>query len=319
MSEATPASPSPTPPASAGALLRAARERQGVHIAVLAAAIKVSPRKLDALEADRYDELPDATFARALAQTVCRALKIDPGPVLALLPPASPLPLETVADGINAPFRERGAGSGLSSRMPAAPLLWAAAALLVAALLVVYWPPWSSGDAGLPAQLVAPTGPAIAPGAVSTPAVVATEVPSAASGPAASTLVAGQAAAAAAVPAVAPALTGAAGPAASPQPAAPQPTSGPLASSSVLPPLPVPAAAGASLSVSEPVWVEVADASGQVVFQRTVQPGENLTFDQKPPLRVRLGNAAAARLSFRGESVDLAPHTRANVARVELK
>ena len=45
----------------AGALLRAARERQGLHIAALAAAIKVSQRKLEALEADRGDGLPDAT------------------------------------------------------------------------------------------------------------------------------------------------------------------------------------------------------------------------------------------------------------------
>ena len=70
----------------AGALLRAARERQGLHIAALAAAIKVSQRKLEALEADRFDELPDATFTRALAQTVCRQLKIDPKPVLERLP-----------------------------------------------------------------------------------------------------------------------------------------------------------------------------------------------------------------------------------------
>ena len=68
------------PTRSAGALLRAAREEQGLHIAALAAAIKVTPRKLDALENDRCDELPDATFTRALAQTVCRALKIDAGP-----------------------------------------------------------------------------------------------------------------------------------------------------------------------------------------------------------------------------------------------
>ena len=72
--------------ASAGALLRAARERQGMHVAALAAAIKIPQRKLEALESDRLDELPDATFARALALTVCRALKIDPAPVLAVLP-----------------------------------------------------------------------------------------------------------------------------------------------------------------------------------------------------------------------------------------
>ena len=40
-----------TQAASAGALLRAARESRGLHIAALAAAIKVTPRKLDALVA----------------------------------------------------------------------------------------------------------------------------------------------------------------------------------------------------------------------------------------------------------------------------
>ena len=72
---------------SAGRLLREARERQGLHIAALAASIKVTPKKLELLEADRFDALPDATFTRALAQTVCRALKIDSAPVLRLLPP----------------------------------------------------------------------------------------------------------------------------------------------------------------------------------------------------------------------------------------
>ena len=81
-----------SPPTQRGQRRRAAArpraKRQGLHIAALAAAIKVAPRKLDALENDRYDELPDATFTRALAQTVCRTLKIDAAPVLALLPQA---------------------------------------------------------------------------------------------------------------------------------------------------------------------------------------------------------------------------------------
>ncbi|HJV61195.1 MAG TPA: helix-turn-helix transcriptional regulator, partial [Albitalea sp.] len=68
-------------PRTAGGIIRAARQSQGLHIAALSAAIKVSQKKLEALEADRLDELPDATFTRALAQTVCRALKIDPSPV----------------------------------------------------------------------------------------------------------------------------------------------------------------------------------------------------------------------------------------------
>ena len=70
---------------TAGALLREARIAQGIHIAAMSASIKVAQRKLELLEADRYDELPDATFTRALAQTMCRVLKIDAEPVLSRL------------------------------------------------------------------------------------------------------------------------------------------------------------------------------------------------------------------------------------------
>ena len=67
---------------SAGTLLRQAREDSGLHVATLAAALKVPVRKLEALEADRFDLLPDAVFVRALAASVCRNLKLDPAAVL---------------------------------------------------------------------------------------------------------------------------------------------------------------------------------------------------------------------------------------------
>ena len=123
-------------------MLRAAREKQGLHIAALAAAIKVSPRKLDALEHDRWDELPDATFTRALAQTVCRALKTDPAPVMRLLPPPSGHRLETVGEGLNTPFRER-PGVLVQSSWPEAfssPGFWFAGLLLLAAVAVFFLP-----------------------------------------------------------------------------------------------------------------------------------------------------------------------------------
>ncbi|MDE2503994.1 MAG: helix-turn-helix domain-containing protein, partial [Burkholderiales bacterium] len=126
---------------SAGALLRAARERQGLHIAALAAAIKVSPRKLDALENDRWDELPDATFARALAQTVCRTLKIEAQPVLALLPTAATTPLDTKSGGLNTPFRDRPGRDDASLAVTAIrPMVWAATLLMVAAVIVYMLP-----------------------------------------------------------------------------------------------------------------------------------------------------------------------------------
>ena len=70
-------------------LLKQAREAAGLHVAALAAALKVPVRKLEDLEAGRFDRLPDMTFARALASSACRHLKIDPAPVLAQLPAAA--------------------------------------------------------------------------------------------------------------------------------------------------------------------------------------------------------------------------------------
>lgn len=70
----------------AGVLLRQYREAANLHLVTLSAALKVSRAKIEALEADRYDELPDVAFARALAMSCCRYVGKDPEPVLALMP-----------------------------------------------------------------------------------------------------------------------------------------------------------------------------------------------------------------------------------------
>ena len=72
--------------ASAGALLKTAREAQGLHIDALAVTLKVPVLKLEALEADRHEVLSDLVFTRALAASVCRVLKVDPAPIMAALP-----------------------------------------------------------------------------------------------------------------------------------------------------------------------------------------------------------------------------------------
>lgn len=304
-------------PASAGGMLRAAREKQGLHIAALAAAIKVTPRKLDALENDRHEELPDATFVRALAQTVCRTLKIDAKPVLDLLPPAPSVALEPGHGGLGTPFRERPGriDPGLS---PAnvRPLVWAAAVLVLLALAVAFVPGswWTRmTQSVLPAD--GDTAPVVltAPVPVVVPVVVPMAVPAladaAASGASAAAAGAGAAADAAALP----------------QP--PQPAASQLMVETVVPAPPAAAAAsGVAMAVSgmlqirctEASWVEVRDARGQVLLSRNVQPGEGLGLDGALPLRVTIGNAAATQLAFRGQPVNLAGRTRDNVARLEL-
>jgi|CXWL01.1.fsa_nt_gi cytoskeleton protein RodZ len=278
----------------AGALLRAARESQGLHIAALAAAIKVAPRKLDALENDRWHELPDATFTRALAQTVCRTLKIDARPILALLPPAGAVALEVTSGGLNEPFHERPgrADPGLGVRA-IRPMVWTAALLMVAAMVVYLAPAgWWVLPTAAPAIAAAPAAAsaAVAPASAAATAVAPAGVE-----------LRGQVAAAAApaVPSTGETVL-----------MAPPPTASSAA----------PMAAGlVHLRTSEASWMEVRDARGQILLSRTVQPGESVGLDGALPIRLTIGNAAATQLAFRGMAVDLAARTRDNVARVELQ
>ncbi|MCZ2441444.1 MAG: helix-turn-helix domain-containing protein [Burkholderiales bacterium] len=289
-------------PSSAGALLKAAREREGLHLAVLAATIKVTPAKLQALEQDRYDDLPNATFTRALAQSVCRSLKIDPRPVLALLPQPDASTLESAGGKLNEPFRERGGRSeGLGLTRVSKPMFWAGGLLLLAALVVGLLPSSLLERLRTPAQ---ESEPVAAPAA-------------AASG-------ADEEAAAIVVDGGAPAPDGAADASALPLPVAAAET----ASAPALPASPAeptaaavaPAAAGLlTVHAAAQTWVEVVDAQERVLLSRVLEPGETVQLDGRMPLRVRIGNAAATTLLLRGQTVDLAPHTRVNVARLELR
>ena len=78
--------------AEAGALMRRAREALGLRIEVLAASLKVSVAKLEALEAGQLESLSDRVFVRALAASVCRHVKLNPELVLSKLPAASQTP-----------------------------------------------------------------------------------------------------------------------------------------------------------------------------------------------------------------------------------
>lgn len=286
--------------ASAGAQLRAARERQGLHVAALAAAIKIPQRKLESLEADRLDELPDATFARALALTVCRALKIDAAPVLAQLPQAGGgHALADVAGGLNAPFRERpGRAEGPEFSPLRHPLSWAALLVLLAAGVVLllpsgWWQAWwpGTGSTQAPAQESFASAPDAAP------SVVAMASAGDAAGQQAAAVSEG-AASAAAVEAVH---------------SAPAPDVAASAAGGADGPTGV-----AALRAAEASWVEVVDASGRVLVQRVLQPGEMVGLDGRLPFKLKIGNAAGTQVQLRGQPVDLGPVTRDNVARLEL-
>jgi cytoskeleton protein RodZ len=269
----------PPRPTTAGGMMRHARQAQGLHIAALAAAIKVVPRKLELLESDQFDQLPDATFTRALAQTVCRTLKIDPTPILALMPPPLGHRLEQVSQGLNAPFRERpGRLEPSEWTSVAMPALMLAALLLILAAAVYLMP---SGWLKWPRTVAGPAASApVAASASVTESVLMPPV-SAAS-------------------------------AAAPVEAAPPPAVSDAAAAPDVPGV-------LQLRPSEAAWVEVIDARGKPLIARLVQPGESVGLDGVMPFKVRIGNANAMQAVFRGQPLELGPFIRDNIAKLELK
>ncbi|MES3013898.1 MAG: helix-turn-helix domain-containing protein [Pseudomonadota bacterium] len=273
-------------PTTAGGLLRQARQAQGLHIAALAAAIKVVPRKLELLESDQFDQLPDATFTRALAHTVCRTLKIDAAPILALLPPPKGHRLEQVAEGLNTPFLDRpGRLVPKDFANVSSPVLWIAG-LIVVMTAAVYampaaWLDFSKAAVTRPRAADTAAAPTVAVPLVATPAPAASALPEP----------------------IAPAAAAASEPFATTAPDAVTTE----AASGVL-----------QFRANAESWVEVTDARGQSLISRVLQAGESVGLDGVPPLKVRIGNASGTQVTFRGQPVELAK-SRDNLAKLELK
>lgn len=322
MSDMAAASPGPSG-SGAGALIRAARQAQGLHIAALAASLKVPQAKLEALEAEQFDRLPDATFARALAQSVCRVLKIDPAPVLDRLPSAGPMALDKVEGGLNTPFRERaGRDDSVDRRWLRHPVTWLVAALLLGSVAVSFVPPeWLRGLAGSGvtradrtsgAGMSTSVGSPVALPPSSVMGAIVEPIGAAASNAAdAVATVASAASAALGAVATSPALEVAAVPAAVPADARSAATDGAAA-----PTLPDGAL---QIKASAPTWIRVTDSGGRVLLSRQLKAGEAASLPVDVPLRVRVGNAKDTELYLRGKRVDYSASTRGNTASVELR
>ena len=310
---------------SAGVLLRQAREAAGMDIAALAASLKVTIPKLQALEEDDYASLPDAVFARALASSICRTLKIDPAPVLERLPHGVMPRLLPEKPALNTTFRQPG------ERRMALPAVPRGAALAVLALLfgaaAVYFLPegvlrWEHASEEGATVAMPPAGsalplPAQAPDvqeqsdtapAVPLPMASAANVPAPA---AAETVAASRPLGALPAPvqqAMATLPTLVAAPSASAAAAAASVASSALVGESVL-----------QFVASEQSWVQVRNPAGTVVFERVLRPGESALVPGQPPWAVVIGNASATEVRVRGHVFDTSSATKVNVARFEVK
>ena len=290
-----------------------------MHIAALAVALKVPVSKLEALESDNYESLPDTVFVRALASSVCRTLKLDPAPVLARLPQSQSPRLAADPSGLNAPVKRTAgkSGSSGSSSSFSAPasrsVVWVVLALLVGALALVFYPRH-------PAQ------PDPAGGTSSETAAVAPKQPSEVTEPPTSSS-AEAVAAAAPAPVPAPAASGASVPAAMRSGAlTASAAASALNSASAATAASVPASASAVqpadvlvLRARAQSWVQVRDGSGTLALQRNLTAGESVSVAGSPPFAVVVGRADATEVFVRGKPFDMTTVSRENVARFEVK
>jgi cytoskeleton protein RodZ len=276
-------------PSEAGARLREARESSGMTISDVANRLKFAPDRIAALEEGDFSKLQGTTFVRGFVRSYARLLQLDEEPLLDALP----------ATAVNEPPSERknpgvpfpGAYAARRSN-----ILWLVSVSLVVLALAVF--AWRHG---------------------SNPPQPETEANAANSSLAASAV--GQTLLPESAPAIAPAagsenMTGAAAPAApsevgkKPQPAAVPETvkHGSTGQAAIL-----------HIVCDEDSWIEVRNGEDTVLLSQMCQAGSERTLNRAPPYSVVIGYAKGVKLYFKGDPVDLAPHTRADVAHLTLE
>ena len=281
-------------------LLGQAREAAGLHIAALAAALKVPVKKLEALEAGRYDELPDLVFARALASSACRHLKVDSVPILQQIPAGVIPALGDSGMAINTPFKPVSGGTSANTvGWLSRPAVVAAVVFMVGAMLLAFLPDMPplaesvanasvanalSGESSVPVHSTSGEGPAI-----SATARVSLDVP------AASTDVA--VAPSPVLDSVSLSVT-----------KQPEVVSEAVVSPQVL-----------AIRATGESWVQVTDANSTVVIQRMLKAGDAVDFSAAPPYAVVVGRVDNAEVQVRGRAFDASPFARNGVARFEVK
>lgn len=120
-------------------------------------------------------------------------------------------------------------------------------------------------------------------------------------------------------------VTGTATPQPAPVPAAASPVvsaptaATPATSADAAEPAAAPAGSGkVAIEFVADCWTQVSDGNGKVLFSGIKRKGDNLELTGKAPFALRLGFARGAKVSYNGQSVDVAPFTSGETARLKL-
>ena len=272
--------------ASVGQVLREAREAQGVSLENAAIRLHLMQRQIEAMETDDFGSLGQPVFARGFVRNYARLLGLAPEPLLARMEGAPAEPAVVTHPAAIPPH------SWLTS--PWVILLLLGLLLAVAVPVALYW--WLNSGADeeqpKPAPRVQshPVPVPVAPVATPAPAVVL------------------------------PAVTPPALPVVPIKPVVPE-TAPAEAAEAGAPAAPVtPATSGAlHLEFGAEAWVEIKDASGQMLLRKLNPAGSRVDIQGQPPFDMVVGNAAQAKMTYNGRPIDLTPYIDATVARFTLE
>lgn len=294
---------------TAGQLLRQARLKAGVHLAVLSIHLKVPVKQLEALEADDLDPSKGPVFYRSLTASVCRHLGIDPAPILKLLPrlsgqlePVKRLQLPAGSD--SASFNRH---ASYRQNFPSG-LLWLAALFLGLTAFFIWMPSaasWAEQHLhsfsffGQSATEQESQEPGLQPPVTGLSASESTaerkDLPSAS----------------ATAPTIDSVLV-------SPQVPSNQISPGEKPSKLEVPSTSTNMAQWVFTATAES-WLELRSSNNSVIWSGVLNPGDTRRIETPLPVRVVVGRAQVVNATLRGQVFDLKPHTQATVARFEVK
>ena len=278
---------------SVGQQLRAARDARGLAVTEVAKVLKLSPRQVEALEADDWPSLPCKTIIRGFVRNYARLLNLDSGPLMRSLdeismPPAPELEMLTGTPVSIAPGNQVDRRDYLR--------VFSGLLILALAIFVTFFftkDMWESTVSAFKAAMQ-PNETAVeqsadesaatvlAPPAVETLQPATAEVPEAAAAP---------------LPLLLPTLPAAAdvsAPATMPE--------------GVL-----------KFSFAQASWVEVRDRDGAILFSQLGQAGSQRDVEGRPPFALIIGNAGNVSLQYKGKPVDLSKRSKDDVARLSIE
>lgn len=264
---------------SPGALLAAARERNGLTVIDVARQLKLSPWQVEALESGDYGRLPSAVFVRGFIRNYARVVKLDAAPLLAGIAHTEPRPPLVDIDSLHSVETPFPTGREVNWRKYG---IAAAAVVVSLAAFEFYF-----DDAPEPAA---------------NSRVVELQPPRAAEQAGAGGQPQG------AMPPAADS-TAAAEPAQGETPgAAPDANARRAANEQQV-----------RFRFVQASWVEIRDRDGRKIFSQFNPAGTEQVVVGLAPLTLVVGNARGVDLTYNEQPIDLGPHTKVDVARLTLE